>query len=146
MIQIKYVRMLLVLVLGSGFLFSVVFSIIKWRKGNTGLTHEIRRQDYRVLPTITLMRRHALRGNPSDNLTEEYLKIEPLDEQMLYIKHYNIEQSVDGISRTSSTFDSISIITKCCWKNRRVIVTSKFYPCKYQNYPRNITKDTKSNA
>ena len=91
MIQIKYVRYLLVLVLGAGFLFSVVFSIIKWRRGNTGLTHEVKRQDYRVLPTITLMRQNALRGNPSDNLTEEYLNIEPLDEHVLYIKHYSIE-------------------------------------------------------
>ena len=93
MIQIKYVRFLLVLVLGTGFLFSVVFSIIKWRKGNTGLTHEIRRQDLRVLPTISLMRRSAISGNASGNLTEEYLKIESLDQHVLHIRHYNIEHA-----------------------------------------------------
>ena len=91
MIQIKYVRFLLVLVLGAGFLFRVVFSIIKWRKGNTGLTHETRKQDYRVLPTISLMRRSAISGNASGNLTEEYLNIEPLDEHVLHKGHYNIE-------------------------------------------------------
>ena len=85
--QIKPVRLIVLLALLTGFLYSVTFSLIKWKKGKTGLTQEIRRQDNRLLPTVTICRMLASSVNESQNMTENYLQATPIDKHVIHIGH-----------------------------------------------------------
>ena len=88
---VKSERFLTILLLWGVFLSAVTYSLTKWATGKTGLHHDIRRQDMRVLPAITLWWRRAPPTNVFDNLTEDYLNMEPLDQHVLQIAHYNVE-------------------------------------------------------
>ena len=83
----KYVRFLVFLALLTGFLYSVIFSLIKWNKGKTGMTQEIRRQENRLLPTVTICRMLAPSVNESKNMTENYLHMTPIDKHVIQIRH-----------------------------------------------------------
>ena len=60
---------------------------MKWKKGKTGLTQEIRRQETRLLPTFTICRKLASSVNESQNMTENYLQAAPIDTHLIHIRH-----------------------------------------------------------
>ena len=87
MAQMKWARLMVVLSLLTGFGYSVIFSLIKWKKGKTGMTQEIRRQENRLLPTVTICRQLALSVHQSKNMTDNYLHSLPIDKHVIHIEH-----------------------------------------------------------
>ena len=75
------------LVLGVVFCYSVVVSLIKWEKGKTGMTHEIRSQPKRFFPSVKICRALATSGSLSKNLTEIFLHIPPIKQHVLHLEH-----------------------------------------------------------
>ena len=87
MAQMKWARLMVVLSLLTGFGYSIIFSLIKWKKGKTGMTQEIRRQENRLLPTVTICRQLALSVHQSKNMTDNYLHSLPIDKHVIHIEH-----------------------------------------------------------
>ena len=83
-----FVRSLVLLALCAVFLYSVIFCVIKWSDGKTGVTARIRRQENRVLPTVTMYPLLATTGRASRNMTENYLLAVPIQKNVLRLEHY----------------------------------------------------------
>ena len=77
------------LVLGIAFGYSVVISLLKWDKGNTGMTQQIRTQTKRMFPSVTICRMLPSSGNENKNLTELFMKLKnkPIEQHVPYLQH-----------------------------------------------------------
>ena len=86
----EYTKYFLKLVLGIVFGYSVVISLIKWGKGKTGMTHEIRTAQKRWFPSFRICRKLAKSASLGKNLTENFMHIVPIKQHVLYLEH-NVE-------------------------------------------------------
>ena len=85
---LKLVRSFVLSALCAGFFYSVIFCLIKWNAGKTGVTARIRRQENRVLPIVSMYPLLATTGSASRNLTENYLLAVPIEKNVLRLEHY----------------------------------------------------------